>query len=77
MQSRTFLIILTVSCAAAIPLVQWLAKDWVQQFASQVEQSNWIYLFAAITLVVCTIVSAGWYSAKVARVNPADIIRDK
>lgn len=77
LQSRTFLIILIISCLAAIPVVQLLAKDWVQQFASQVEQSSWTYLFAAVTLVVCTIISAGWYSAKVARVNPADIIRDK
>jgi len=77
LQSRTFLIILIVSCLAAIPVVQLLANDWMQQFASRVEQSNWVYLFASVTLVVCTIVSAGWYSVRVARVNPADIIRDK
>lgn len=76
LQGKTFLVILLISCVAAVPVVQLLANDWMQQFASRVEQSNWIYLFTAITLVICTVLSAGWYSAKVARVNPADIIRD-
>lgn len=76
LQSRTFLIILLVSCLAAIPMVQWLADDWISQFASRVAPSNWVYPFTAITLVICTILSVGWYSSKVARVNPADIIRD-
>lgn len=76
LQSKTFLIILAVSCLVAAPVVQQVMKGWMDQFASRVETSYWVYLLTGITLLVCTIFSAGWYSSKVARVNPSEIIRN-
>lgn len=76
LQSKTFLMILAASCLVAVPVVQQVMKGWMEQFASQVEISYWVYLLTGLTLLVCTILSAGWYSSKVARVNPSEIIRN-
>ncbi len=76
LQSKTFLIILTASCLVAVPVVQQVVNGWMEQFASRAETSYGIYVVTGITLFVCTFFSAGWYSAKVARINPSEIIRD-
>lgn len=76
LQSKTFLIILIISSLIAIPMVQLASDSWMNQFAFRVAPSNWVYVFTGLTLILCTLLSSGWYSAKVARTNPSEIIRD-
>ncbi|MCE7990523.1 MAG: FtsX-like permease family protein [Roseivirga sp.] len=76
LQSKTFFIILIISSLIAIPMVQLASDSWINQFAFRVAPSNWVYVFTGLTLILCTLLSSGWYSAKVARTNPSEIIRD-
>ncbi|MHA7101112.1 ABC transporter permease [Roseivirga pacifica] len=76
LQNRVFLIVMIISFAVAIPLV-WLVVDhWIAQFAYRTNQPLWLYAVSALVMVLATILSSGWYSLKVAKVNPSEILRD-
>lgn len=76
LQNRVFLVLMLISFALAIPLVGLIIDDWITQFAYRTDQPIWLYVISALIMIAATVLSSAWYSMKVAKVNPAEILRD-
>lgn len=76
LQNRVFLLVMLVSIVIAVPIVMKVMDAWITQFAYRVNQPSWLFVVAGLIMLVATFLSSGWYSLKVAKSNPADILRD-
>lgn len=76
LQNRIFIVLMLISFLIAIPIVVLVVDSWFSQFAYRTNQPWWLFLIAAVIMILSTILSSAWYSMKVAKVNPADVLRD-
>ncbi len=76
LQNRLFIIIMSISILIALPVVFRVVDSWISQFAYRTNQPVWLFAVAGVIMLGATILSAGWYSLKVSKTNPADILRD-
>ena len=72
-----FLKVIALGIAVAIPLTYWLVGDWLAGFNERIEQSMWIYLFAALVVAAITWLTVASLAFKAASTRPSLILRDE
>jgi putative ABC transport system permease protein len=75
--AKEFLILVAISIVIAYPLSYWLIGDWLANFNERIEQTVWVYLFAAAMITVITWLTVASLAFKAASSRPSLILRDE
>ena len=73
--SKDFIKLVLIASAIAIPVVYFVAKRWLGNYAFRIELSWFIFLLPPILLLVVTLVTIGVQSLKAAVANPVKSLR--
>jgi putative ABC transport system permease protein len=74
LNKTTFLLVL-LSIVIAIPVANYIAKDWLESFAFRIHLHWGIFLIGGLIGLVCAIVSVSFYTMKVVKANPVESLR--
>ncbi|MXV51475.1 FtsX-like permease family protein [Pedobacter sp. HMF7647] len=75
MLSKDFLKLVLLAVVIAFPVSWWLMNNWLQSFAYRIQISVYVYLIAAISVIVITIITISFQSIKAAIANPVKSLR--
>ena len=73
--SRDFARLAVFASTIACPVGYFLMRDWLQNFAYQIDLAVWPFLLSIVILLVIAVLTAGCLAWKTARTNPVDILR--
>ncbi|MCY3683897.1 MAG: ABC transporter permease [Gemmatimonadetes bacterium] len=73
--SRDFARLAVFASVLAGPVGYFLMRDWLQNFAYQIDLAVWPFLLSIVILLVIAVLTAGCLAWKTARTNPVDILR--
>ncbi|HSF55582.1 MAG TPA: FtsX-like permease family protein, partial [Algoriphagus sp.] len=68
--SKDFIILIVIAIALSIPLAVWIMNSWLQDFATRIPLSWWIFAIPSLTVVIITLATVGFHTIKVATINP-------
>jgi putative ABC transport system permease protein len=77
MLSREFLLWVMISCLIAFPLSYWAMKEWLRNFAYQIQISWWIFIMAALGAFIITLITISFQAIKAAVSNPVKSLRSE
>lgn len=75
--AKEFLLLIAISIVIAYPLSYWLIGDWLAHFNDRIEQTVWVYLFAAAIITMLTWFTVASIAFKAASTRPSLILRDE
>ncbi|MES1215828.1 MAG: ABC transporter permease [Bacteroidota bacterium] len=75
MLSKDFLKLIAISLLVAFPVSWWLMNNWLQSFAYRVSISPWVFVIAASSVVLITLLTISYQSVKAALANPVKSLR--
>jgi len=73
---RQYLIMALISIGVAIPIAWWVMDQWLQNFAFRIELGIGIFFISAIMIMLMIMLTIGYQSLQVARLNPMNSLRD-
>lgn len=73
--SKEFIWLLVIAFALATPLTYYFMSDWLAEFNYRIDIGVVIYLLAIITTLTICLLTVAVQSFKVARFNPAEVLR--
>ncbi|AXY73060.1 ABC transporter permease [Paraflavitalea soli] len=75
MLSKDYVKLIGVAALIGLPLIGWAMEQWLQDFAFRIRISADIFLIAALSVLVITLLTIGFQSVKAALVNPVKSLR--
>lgn len=73
--SKHFLKLVLVAYVLALPSGWMLTRNWISDFAYKTEVSWWIFALAGFALFLITVLTLGYQSIRISRVDPVDNLR--
>lgn len=77
LQSKSFLILVFMSCFVAIPLAWYYLENWLADYEYRVELGWSVFLIAAVLAMTITLVTVSFQSIRAAMINPVDSLRSE
>jgi ABC-type antimicrobial peptide transport system permease subunit len=77
MLSKEFVMLVTVSCALAIPIAWYFLEGWLKGYKYHTEISLWIFVIACIGAMAITLLTVSYQSVKAALANPVKSLRSE
>lgn len=74
---KDFIRLIVIAVVIAIPLGWWAANEWLQGFAYRIALSWWMFLAAALALIVIAILTIGIQTTKAVLMNPVESLRSE
>jgi putative ABC transport system permease protein len=74
---RAYVTLIAIAFVIAIPFSYFAAEAWLQKFAYHIDLSAGLFIKAALSILVISIVTVGIQSAKAARTNPVDALKEQ
>ncbi|GAA0879172.1 ABC transporter permease [Algoriphagus jejuensis] len=68
--SKDFILLVGIAILLSIPLSVWIVNSWLQDFASRISLTWWIFAVPSLMVVVITILTVSIHTIKVAMINP-------
>lgn len=68
--SKDFIILILVAIVCAVPLSIWIMNSWLQDFATRIPLTWWIFAIPSLTVVIITLATVSIHTIKVAMINP-------
>ncbi len=75
--SKEYVWIVLVAFAIAAPLAWWAMRRWLENFAYRVTIPWWLYAGAGALALALALITAGAYTWRACRINPAEILRQE
>ncbi len=75
--SKEFLILVSLSCVAAVPLAYFVLSSWLSKFQYHMEVSVWVFAGASVFTILITIVTVSWHTLAAASANPVKSLRSE
>ena len=75
--SRDFTRLILFALLLALPLSYLLAQNWLQEFAYRTTLNSWMFVGTGIVALFIAWTTVGFQTLKVARMNPAECLRDE
>lgn len=75
MLNKDYIQWVAIATLIAFPLAWIILNSWLQNFANQVEMSWWIFAIAGTATLAIALITVNGQIIKVARKNPADVLR--
>jgi ABC-type antimicrobial peptide transport system permease subunit len=77
MMSKEFIILVIVSCAIATPIAYQLLSSWLMSYEYRVDVTWTVFIYAAISTIVITLVTISWHTIQAAQANPIKSLRSE
>jgi putative ABC transport system permease protein len=74
--SREFLKLVIIANIIAIPISFYLLNNWLNNFASRINLSAWMFLSTTILSIMIAFFTIGFQSIKAALSNPVDSLKN-
>lgn len=75
--SRSFLVLIAIACAVALPLGYYLMSNWLQQFAYQINISISLLVIPIVTVAIITWATILYRTIKAVYINPVKYLRSE
>jgi putative ABC transport system permease protein len=75
--SASYVKLIAVAFVIGAPLAWFLMDKWLQDFAYRITPSSWIFIGAAVGMLVLAILITGYHSLKASMMNPVNVLRDE
>jgi putative ABC transport system permease protein len=75
--SRSFMVLVIIAAVIALPVAGILMHKWLQDFASRVDLSWWVFVFAGIAAFIIAFVTISFQAVKAASANPVKSLRSE
>ena len=73
--SKDFVVLVIISCVIASPVAFYFLNDWLQKYNYRITISPLVFIMAAISAIVITIVTISFQAIKAAIANPVKSLR--
>ncbi|WP_339879174.1 ABC transporter permease [uncultured Algoriphagus sp.] len=70
--TKDFIILILIAIAFSIPLSIWIMNSWLQDFATRIPLSWWIFAIPSLAVVIITLITVSVHTIKVAMINPIE-----
>ncbi|MEJ0031600.1 MAG: ABC transporter permease [Bacteroidota bacterium] len=74
--SKSFMLLITISMALAIPASWWIMKGWLTRFAYQTTVPWWLYGISCVAAILITLITIGFQAVRAAIENPVRSLRE-
>jgi putative ABC transport system permease protein len=75
--STDFTKMILIAIAIALPVSYFIALKWLESFAYRIELEWWFFAGAGVTALLIAWITIGMQTAKAARINPTECIRNE
>jgi len=75
MLSKTFVILVTISCLLAVPIAWYFLAGWLKNYQYHTPISFWIFIIACLGAMAVTLLTVSYQSIKAALANPVKSLR--
>ncbi|MBX2963331.1 MAG: ABC transporter permease [Cyclobacteriaceae bacterium] len=73
--SKDYLMLMTIAVVLAVPLAWWVMSEWLQEFASRIALSWWIFALPSLVVMLVAFATISAQIIKAALVNPVQSLR--
>jgi len=73
--SKEFSRLVFVSLVPALPLVWWLSRQWLSNFASQTNLSWWLFVIPGIVVFLIAWATISYHTLRISSINPTETLR--
>ena len=77
MLTKDFLKLVFIAVIIAFPLSWWLMNQWLQGFVYRINIGPWVFIIAAISVIMITLLTVGFQAVKAALSNPVKSLRSE
>lgn len=74
---KDYIKLIFISFILAVPVVNYLLTDWLQEFAYRIELSWWLYAIPGLAILIIALLTISGQSIKAANANPIESIKDE
>ncbi|WP_289028531.1 ABC transporter permease [uncultured Algoriphagus sp.] len=75
--SGDFIKLILISILIAVPISWFVVKEWVNDFAYQIELDWWVFVLAALSAIVVALFTISTQATKAALINPAKTLKSE
>ncbi|MEM1259005.1 MAG: ABC transporter permease [Bacteroidota bacterium] len=75
--TMSFIKLILVAIAIAVPLGWFLMNKWLEGFAYKITIGWWVYALSGFVTLFIALLAVGWQSFKAATTNPVEVIRNE
>ncbi len=75
--SKDFLKLIIIAVCIAFPISWWMMNQWLHDFAYRISIGVSVFLIAACSILLITIISIGFQSLRAALANPVKALRSE
>jgi putative ABC transport system permease protein len=75
--SHSFMILVIIASVIALPVAGIMMHKWLQDFASRIDLSWWVFVFAGIAAFIIAFVTISFQAIKAANANPVKSLRSE
>ncbi|MEM8507385.1 MAG: ABC transporter permease [Bacteroidota bacterium] len=75
--TMSFIKLILVAIAVAIPLGWYFMNSWLEGFAYKITIGWWVYALSGFVTLFIALFAVGWQSFKAATTNPVEVIRNE
>ena len=68
--NKDFIILILIAILFSVPLSIWIMNSWLQDFATRIPLSWWIFAIPSLAVVIITLITVSVHTIKVATINP-------
>ena len=73
--SKDFIILVVFSCLIASPIALYYLQNWLQKYDYRISIGPWVFVFAAFSAIVITLITISFQAIKAAVANPVKCLR--
>jgi putative ABC transport system permease protein len=77
MLSTEFLRLVLIAILIAFPVSWWAMNDWLQGFAYRIDIGAGIFILAAVSVMLITLLTIGFQAVRAALANPVKTLRSE
>lgn len=74
---RDFLVLITIAIAIAIPLALLFSREWLSNFAFQIEITSWPFVISGAIALLIALLTISYHSLKLATINPVEVLKNE
>ncbi|MEK6783273.1 MAG: ABC transporter permease [Bacteroidota bacterium] len=73
--SKDYVVLIGVAIVLSVPLAAWTMNSWLQDFATRIPLSWWIFALPSFTVIVIALVTVSVHTLKAAMTDPVKSLR--
>jgi putative ABC transport system permease protein len=75
--STDFAVLILISAVISAPTASWVMQKWLQNYPYRIEMNAWIFLLAAVFVLLIALITVSFQTIKAAVANPVNSLRSE